>query len=172
MDYRDRLDRDQGTLERLVRSIPGYKGYKNRELSREADKLLRNEISAQLSQQKERLLETERRLSRGGGLLLLGDLDLAVRRLETLADTVRTATYGYSGLFDAINTREEELGAIYEHDSALLDQLPILAGAVDAVDAAVGDATAVRSASDKLLDAITDFRRRWDGRRDAIMAVS
>lgn len=172
MDYKDRIDSDQGSLERLVRRIPGYKGYKDRELSREADKLLRGEISAQLSQQKERLLDVQRRLSRGGGLLLLGDLDLAVRRLETLADTVRTATYGYSGLFDAINIREEELSAIYEHDSALLEQLPVLASAVDAVDAAVGDAAAVREASDKLLDTIADFRRKWDGRRDAIMAVS
>lgn len=172
MDYRDRIDSDKGTLEELIGKIPGYKGYKNRELSREADKLLRGEISAKLSQQKERLLEVERRLSRGGGLLLLGDLDLAVRRLETLSDTVRTATYGYAGLFDAINIREEELGALYEHDAALLNQLPVLETAADAVEAAVGDAAAVKEASANLLSAIADLRRHWDARRDAIMAVS
>ena len=170
MDYRDRIESDKGTLERLVARLPGYKGYKNRELFREADKLLRDEISRQLSQERDRLLEVERQLSRGGGILLLGDLDLAVRRLETLADTVRTATYGYAGLFAAINIREEELGALYEHDLALLEQLPVLDGAVGAVESAAGDAAAVRNASDKLLEAIADMRRQWDARRDAIMA--
>jgi len=172
MDYRDRIDSDKGSLERLIGRIPGYRGYKDRELSREADKLLRGEISGKFSQEKDRLLEVQRQLSRGGGLLLLGDIDLAVRRLETLADTVRTATYGYAGLFASINIREEELGALYDHDSALLDQLPVLEAAVGAVQSAVGDATAVREASDKLLEVISDLRRIWDARRDAIMAVS
>ncbi|MGI6209215.1 MAG: hypothetical protein ACOYEW_13510 [Anaerolineae bacterium] len=171
MDYRDRIEGDLGGFERLVRQIPGYRGYKEREQAREADRLLRERLSQRLYAQRDRILEIVRTLTRRGGLALLGDLDLASRRLETLSDTVRTASYGYAGLFDAIKVGQEELAALYEHDAALMDQVPVLEGAVDAVEAAIGDPQKFGEASAALLQAVADLKRHWDGRHDALMAL-
>ncbi|NPV07227.1 MAG: hypothetical protein HPY83_04585 [Anaerolineae bacterium] len=171
MDYRERIEGDLGGFERLVRQIPGYRGYKERELAREADRLLRERLSKELYEQRDRVLEIERSLTRGGGLSLLGDLDLAVRRLETLSDTIRTASYGYAGLFDAIKVGEQELNALYQHDAGLLDELPALREAVDAVESAVGDSESVRKASAALLQVVSDIRRRWDERREALVSL-
>lgn len=172
MDYRDRIEGDLGGFERLVRQIPGYRGYKEREQAREADRLLRERLSQRIFEQRDRILEIVRSLSRGGNLTLLGDLDLASRRLETLSDTVRTASYGYAGLFDAIRVGEEELNALYQHDAALMDQLPALEGAVDAVEAALGDWDQFGKATSSLLQAVADLKRHWDARRDALLSLS
>jgi hypothetical protein len=43
-DLRETIDSALGGLEALAIKIPGYKGYKEKELRREADKLLRGQI--------------------------------------------------------------------------------------------------------------------------------
>ncbi len=171
MDMRDRVDQGLGGFERIVKKVPGYRGYKEKEMAREADKLLREQLSADLRQANDRLADVQRQLLSAGALGAMADIDLAMRRLQTLADTVRTASYGYAGLFDAVKIKEAELNALYEHDATLLEDIPTLEAAIGAVEVAAEDAAALKDAVAELLTVVGDLRRTWDGRRDAILSL-
>jgi len=165
----DRLDRSLSGFERAMMALPGYGGYKEKELARAADKLIRDHIVQVLSDQLKRLGEFQRRLLDARVIDLLDDVDLALRRLQTLADSVRTATYGYAGVFDAIKVKEAELEQLSQYDASLLDNLEELSGAVDSALEAHADNR--REAVARLLDEIETIRRLWRHRREAIVGL-
>lgn len=110
-------------LENLAYLVPGYRGYKDKELRREEDARLRSrvlgrlrEIGAILEQRLEKLAE--------GALDPAADtLDRKLRRLEGLADAVRYAPYGFAGFFDANQVKETTLEHILEADLLLFQDL-------------------------------------------------
>lgn len=141
MSTQDPLDTVQNmrhALEQLAMKIPGFAGYKARETRREADKLLRVTIAQRVMEQVQRLSDVQRALLRQGGLRWLDDVEAAVVRLQTLADQIRTASYGYAGVFDAVKIQEEQLARLYAYDQKLLAAVDALAEAVERVRAAVG----------------------------------
>jgi hypothetical protein len=140
MDFRDKIEQSLGGLENLVRKIPGYGGYKEKEMRREADRLLREKIAAGMEAQVYRLVDLQGELVSGGQLELLEQanaLEDAVRRLQTFADRIKRAAQGYAGFFDAVKVKEEALDALYEFDNELLAQVRVVESAVDDVQAAV-----------------------------------
>ena len=128
----------RNAVENLAARIPGFAGYKARESRREADKLLRSTIAQRIMALVPRLSEVQRALLRQGQLAWLDDVEAAVVRLQTLADQIRTASYGYAGVFDAVKINEPQLARLYAHDQQLLARVDDLAAAVDRVQAAVG----------------------------------
>jgi len=140
MDLRDTLEQALGGLEDLVRKIPGYRGYKEKEMRREADRLLRDNLAQAFGDQAQRLVDVQGQLVSGGRIELLEqatDLEDAVRRLQTLVDRIKRAAQGYAGFFDAIKVKEKQLDALYEFDDNLLGQIDVVKVAVDDVQAAL-----------------------------------
>ncbi|MFZ5917699.1 MAG: hypothetical protein ACOYZ7_12240 [Chloroflexota bacterium] len=140
MDFKDKIVESLGGLENLTRKIPGYSGYKEKEMRREADRLLRAKIAGDFGAQVQRLVDMQGQLVAGGSLELLEQataLDDAVRRLQTFVDRIERAAMGYAGFFDAVKVKEEQLDALYEFDSNLLAQIDGVTAAVDAVQAAI-----------------------------------
>lgn len=172
MDMRDSVQESLSGFERLVRKIPGYRGYAERESAREADKLLRDSITAGLLAEADRLTDGQRLLLDSGGLRYLDDVEGAVRRLQTLANTVRTGAYGYAGLFDAIKVQKEELAALYEQDARLLESIPSLTAAVDAVLAAIGDNEKLPPAIASVNSVVATLQSVWSARRDALLRAA
>jgi len=140
MDFRDKIEESLGGFENLVRKIPGYGGYKEKELRREADRLLRDQIASEYGEQVQRLVELQGELVSGGKIEFLEyatTLDDAVRRLQTFVDRIKRAAQGYAGFFDAVKVKEEQLDALYEFDNSLLAQADVVSSAVDDVRAAI-----------------------------------
>lgn len=155
MDLRDKIVASLGGIEELARKIPGYSGYKEKEMRREADRLLRDKIAAAAGEQVQRLVEFQNELVSGGKIELLEHataLEDAVRRLQTFVDRVKRAAQGYAGFFDAVKVKEEQLDALYEFDNNLLAQ-------VDTVKVAVDDVRAALDAGEGLPEAITAVKR-------------
>ena len=146
MDYRHTIEDSKGGLETLASKIPGYRGYKEKEDRRAADKLLREHLAGQLNEQQRRLAELQRDLLEGGGLLLVDDLERAVTKVQNLADKVRTASYGYAGLFDEVKVKEEELDALYDFDESMLGHVSAIQAAIDALAAAMDASGDVKTA--------------------------
>lgn len=140
MDLRDKIVESLGDIEDLARKIPGYSGYKEKEMRRQADRLLRDKIAKAFGDQVQRLTELQGELVSGGKVELLEQataLEDAVRRLQTFVDRIKRATQGYAGFFDAVKVKEEQLDALYEFDNSLLGQIDVVQSAVDDVRAAV-----------------------------------
>ena len=168
MDYRDTIEDSKGGLEALAEKIPGYRGYKEKEDRRAADKLLREHLADQLNEQQRRLAELQRDLLEGGGLLLIDDLDRAVTKVQNLADKVRTASYGYAGIFDEVKVKEEELDALYDFDEDMLGHVSAIQAAIEALAAAMDASGDVKAAIQDVVSAAEEANTTWRQRESAI----
>jgi hypothetical protein len=171
MDMRDVVAGGMSGLEKLVAKIPGYRGYKEKEVRREADKLLRDHIYRVLTEQRRRIEDIQANL----GVEQLGAVETlgkARRRLQTFADTVHRASYGYAGLFDAVKVKEEQLDALYDFDNQLLAEVESIGEAVDSLQAAIDQGEGVSSAIRDLTETITRLQGVYDRRRDVLTGIA
>lgn len=167
-DLVERVQGDQNKVERLVSRIPGYRGYKRKEQRREADKLLRLEVARRYEEQLRRLGEVQYTLSEKGQLALLASLERAASKLQLLIDRLRTAAYGYAGLFDALKVDEEVLDRLYDFDYAMLEGVEDLSASIDALDQAVEEGD-ISARADDLLDRLTTLNNTFTRRQDVIL---
>lgn len=168
-DLRETVGASLGGFENLVRKIPGYQGYKEKELRREADKLLRMEMAARFDDQRKRLSELQHKLISLAKIEFLDDLERAVMKLQLLIDRVKTASYGYAGLFDAVKVKEEQLDALYEFDNQMLGFVDEVASDVDQVASAITAGEGISNAIAQLVDTVDEANLTFGHREEAIL---
>jgi hypothetical protein len=137
-DIFDKVAEDQDPIKKLISKIPGFQGYVERGDRRMSDKLLRETIANEYEAHYQRISGLQRDLISQGGLAYIDDLENAAIKLRQFIDRVRTASYGYAGLFDAIKIKEEELATIYQYDAALLEKSATVSAAIDNVESSIG----------------------------------
>jgi hypothetical protein len=172
MGSKKRVEESQGGLEKLLRKLPGYKGYKEKELRREADKILRMQVAARLDEQRQRLQGLQMQLISEAQIEFLDDVERAVMKLQILIDRIRTASYGYAGLFDAVKVKEAELDALYEFDNQMLDFVEQAANQVDKVTTALSAKEGVGVAVAELILTVEQASLTFGRRRDVILRDS
>jgi hypothetical protein len=171
MNLLDNIKDGMSGIEKLVANIPGYKGYKEKELRREADKLLRDHIVNRLRTVKTQLDGLQTDLIGAGKFDLLDEAGSAATQIQTFIDRLRTAPYGYAGLFDAARVKEDSLDRVYEFDSALVSY-------ADRIEAAIGRAREGIEGEDarSLILMIRDLAREanatFDERQDVLHGTS
>jgi len=74
MDFLERVKGAMGGLESFISKVPGYKGYKEKELRREADKLLRDHLVRQFEEQQRKLNDQKLQLFSSGLIELVDEL--------------------------------------------------------------------------------------------------
>jgi hypothetical protein len=168
MDFQQTVKGAMGGFEQLVDKIPGYHGYKEKETRREADKLLRVHLANQLDAERRRLADIQRQMLDSGGLLMLDDVERAVTKVQKLADMIRTASYGYAGLFDAVKVKEAQLDTLYQFDTQMLEMVAAVKTAVDGLAAAQESAGDVAAAIKSVIAASEEANARWRERENAI----
>jgi hypothetical protein len=92
----DKARAGQNALERLASAIPGFKGYRERELRRDADRQQREHLAGRLEANKKALNELADQATRGGSLDAINDIEAARKRLDRVAARLRYAERGYS----------------------------------------------------------------------------
>lgn len=168
-DMRETVQASQDNFENLVNKIPGYQGYKAKELRREADKLLRMELAAKFDDQRKRLTELQHQLISQAQIEFLDDLERAVMKLQLLIDRIKTASYGYAGLFDAVKVKEEQLDALYEFDNQMLSFVEEVAADVDQVSSAITARESIGEAITDLVSTVTEANLAFGHREEAIL---
>ena len=136
-DLFDKITSEQNLLEKLVNKIPGFSGYMEKENRRAADRLLRQEVARRYEEQWGRVSQIQQELVSVGRIDLLDNLEAAALKLRTFIDQMKTASYGYSGFFDAVKVKEDDLAKLYEFDNTLLENVSKVAAAVDNVQASL-----------------------------------
>jgi len=130
MSLLDNIKDEMSGFEKLVAKIPGYAGYKEKELRREADRLLRDHIVQAMRTVLRDLDALQTDLISAGKFGLLDEVGSATTQIQTFIDRVRTAAYGYGGLFDAVRIKEDDLDRVYQFDAALVDYAERIQGAI------------------------------------------
>lgn len=123
---------EKNFLERFADVIPGLSGYRAREDRRTTDKRLREYLASRIDRIREALDEQKLQLTNQGNLAALNDVGLLGRKLQAAGDSLRFASYGYSGFFDQLKIKEAQLDQLYGHDLKLAE-------AVDALEKVIGD---------------------------------
>lgn len=108
-------------IDKIAKSIPGFKGYYKKEERRETDQLLREKISEKLRSIKDILNEKGRLVTKSGDLSPLDEIVRIDKKLEKLSDSIRYADYGYSGFFDQKEISLDTLRSIYKADLSLME---------------------------------------------------
>lgn len=173
MDYREKVFNEADPLKQLMMKIPGFQGYYNKEMRRDADKLLRDHLAGQLAQQRDRLSQVQSNLVQAKAFETVGQLDRAMSKLQTLIDRIRTATYGYAGLFDAAKVDEQALDRIYQFDAALASGVDAISGLISKLSDVSSQKAVQQSEIDDAVRALSqkfdELNTTFDRRRDAMM---
>jgi hypothetical protein len=169
MNVKRKVSASVGKFEELIGKIPGYKGYKQKELRREADKLLRTTLANQLSDLRTKLTGLQLDFLSKGKLALVDDLERAVGKLQILIDRLRTASYGYAGLFDAVKIKEGELDALYDFDTQLLTFVPRIDEGIAGVATALKANGDLEGAIAGLTGVLQEMDITFDHRQEAIL---
>ena len=127
----DKVQGDRTALGKLLDVILGWGGYQKRQTRRKADQVMRQMLAEKLTAQRKRLDVAQKDLIRNGRIDLVDDVGSAVTQLQTFIDRVRLASYGYSGLFDAVKINEAELEQMYNSDAQLFEYVDRLNTASD-----------------------------------------
>jgi len=174
VDLQDTLSDHQSGLEDLLGKIPGYKGYKEKELRREADQQLRTHLAAQLGEQLRRAEDVASQMLTGPGVMQLDEMGKGNTRLQTLIDKAKTAAQGYAGFFDAVKVKEEELDLLYQFDEQMVRQVDEIGAAIDAIQAALdsGDSSSLAPAVRRYVKTVTDVSALFDRRKDTLLGLA
>lgn len=158
-NFADETERRLGSL---LDRVPGYRGYRSKEDRRDADKRVRAHAATAFGQLADRVESVGRDLADQRRLAEIAPVDDLTRAIRHLADRVRTATYGYGGLF---GDREVDATAL---DQLRLFDEGLLAGASE-LERPVADLEAAHSTKGDLATAAragTEVVRRLEARLD------
>jgi len=115
----DRIEESKNWLERFLEKVPGYRGYKQKELRREADKVERVFTAGRLDGCLAGLDQLKLDLVKAQKLDLVGEVDVVMRKLRRVRDRLQFADYGYAGLFDPTKVDQAVLDQLRAFDQAL-----------------------------------------------------
>ncbi len=162
-DLYQKFTDSRGLLEKIASKIPGFGGYMEKETRREADRMLRDLIANRYGEQLSRVQSLQTQLVTGTGIEYVDDLQNAATRLQRFVDSVKTAAYGYAGLFSAVQVKEEQLAKLYAFDNALLDNADKIVEAVNTVETSMGGdglGAAIRNLTTLVTQCNDAFERR------------
>lgn len=160
--------------ERILAEIPGFRGYKEKELRRESDKLIRNHLSLKLAQARANFKTIFQKMSDNRQLDFFAEMDRISAKFDRVTERVNHASYGYSGFFDVVKVQEEALDRMADFDNQLVDQVNSI---VTEVDAWKGEVSKQKfdNAKDRvqnLTDSLETFDETLDNREEVVMGVS
>lgn len=159
--------------ERLLAAIPGFRGYKEKELRRESDKLIRKHLGRRLSEAKNDLKDVYQKLSDRRWFEVLTDMDRLVARFDRITAKIDHASYGYAGFFNIIKVGEESLDRMIDFDNQLVEDTEKIAEEVEAFkkEFTKPEVKKAKEHMQSLSDKLETFEETFDKRKEVIMGV-
>ena len=167
--------KDQMRLsERIAAFIPGFRGYKEKELRRESDKLIRNHLYLKLNASRKDLKVIFQKLADRRYFDVLTDMDRLNAKMDRMAEKINHASYGYSGFFDVVKIKEENLDRMIDFDNKLVSEIDSLHAEVDAykTEIAQNDFHNSKQRVQNIVNALDSFETTFDSRQEVILGVT
>jgi len=173
-DYLNKVERERGLLEKIMSYIPGYRGYKKKELRRESDRLVRMEAVNRLRVAKDSLKSSlanpfiVQKISGEDSF----KLDALIYRLDRVTQKIDRAVAGYAGIFDAIKVREDKLDEILKHDLKLIENADEIKKDVEKMVGLEPGTDDWRKALEELVAKVRELDNLVDKRADILRGLS
>jgi hypothetical protein len=159
---------EMGGLEKAIAGLPGIKGYREKELRREADKQVRDNLARQLESRRRRLTALQSDLLGANGLEWMDDVERVVGRLQLFIDRVKTASYGYAPLFGLNRVDEADLDRLAQFDQDLYNQVGPLDEAIGKLEQAVSSNEGIKEALAAAGTAVSALNETFNRRAEVI----
>jgi hypothetical protein len=117
------MDRIKNVFDKIGSLIPGYKGYAERDGRRNCDKILRDSISAQLSEAEKNIYSQMKEALKIKDKSKMNELEQVRKETNTFLSKVKFAPYGATGFFSDNQIKEDELFSIYQYDFDLAESV-------------------------------------------------
>jgi len=173
-DFYEKAKKQMRLSERIVAAIPGFRGYKEKELRRESDRLIRNHLYRRLSEAKSNLKDVFQKLSDRRLFEVLTHMDRLVAKFDRVAAKIDHASYGYTGFFNIVKVEEENLDRMIDFDNQLADDVEKIVNQVEAFKTEVMKQE-VKKAKERiqhLTETLEAFEKTFDKRGEVILGVS
>ena len=115
------VEKDLHPAEKITLFIPGFKGYKEKKLRRETDKMIRQFIINNLGKAEKEFRETLSLLPTPVSKDIMTLIDIINYRISRLNNMVKTGEEEYSEFFNYEKINEKLLNKIIFHDLKLLE---------------------------------------------------
>jgi hypothetical protein len=166
--------KDQMRLsERIAAFIPGFRGYKEKELRRESDRLIRNHLYLKLNADKNDLRTIQQKLVDRRYADVITDVDRLSAKMDRIVEKVNHASYGYTGFFDAVKVKEDALDRMIAFDNQLLESINSLSVEIDAFKADLnsGVTANLKTRVQNVTDKLESLEDTFDKRNEVIIGV-
>lgn len=165
-DYLGKVKGERTLLEKIMSYVPGYRGYKEKELRRESDRLVRMEVVNRLKAAKTNF----RRAFANPSVVQKLSSDDAYRfeafnaRIDRVTQRIDRAVAGYAGMFDAVKVKEDKLDAVIRHDLSLIEKAEAVKACVESANKLELGTEEWRSAMDAVIAATEELDKLVDER--------
>lgn len=172
-DYLEKVRKERSLLEKIMGYIPGYRGYKEKELRRESDRLVRMEVVNRLKAAK-----TAFRRKFANPLLIQKlssedtfRFDTLTSRIDRVTQRIDRAVAGYAGMFDAIKVKEDKLDTVLEYDVSLIEKAEAIKADVEKVIELEPGKDEWRTAMDELISKVEELDGLVDKRSEVLRGL-
>jgi hypothetical protein len=165
-DYLGKVRGERGLLEKIMGYIPGYHGYKEKELRRESDRLVRTEAVNRLKAAKTAFRRT---FANPTNVQKLAGEDTyryeaLNSRIDRVTQRIDRAVAGYAGMFDAIKVKEDKLDSVIQHDLSLIENAESIKAEVEKATRMVVSSDEWRAEMDSVISKVEEFDKLIDER--------
>ncbi len=158
----------RGWIESILRHIPGFKGYLEKSYRRESDRLEREWLADRLQRAKQGVNDYELALTNAGKIDELPRVEQMRSRLDRVISRLRGSVSGYSGFFDFVQVKEDDLDDAYALDHALISEVDALGQRMEELPASTEPAAKVVP---QLLAQIDSIESKVDQREDLLRGI-
>jgi hypothetical protein len=173
-DVYEKAKKEMRLSERILAELPGFRGYKEKELRRESDKLIRNQLYRKMSNAKSGFKDVFQKLSDRRMFEVLTDIDRVMARFDRVSEKVNHASYGYAGFFDVVKVQEESLDRMIDFDNKLLDDAQKIVEEVTTLKSEVEKQKfdKVKERVQSVRETLDAFEGTFDSREEVILGAS
>ncbi len=147
--------------------VPGYKGYKEQQTRRDCDRVLRDAVVKRLLDRKPMVDQLMAGYARAMQFDQLHALESIKKKMEAISEQVKHAPRGYSGFFDTVQVKNEDLDRLYRHDMGLRDKVEEFTNLLGAMSGAKD----VQAAAQQVLTTLQELSEIVRHRDQAITEV-
>lgn len=159
---------DRNAIESLLRRIPGFRGYLEKEYRRDSDHLTRKWLADRIQRAKGSLDAYLRTLADAGTLDALPQFERSRTKLDGIMSKMRGDVRGYSGFFDFVRVDERMLDRVYDHDVSLMRDVDALLQAVDQLPT---HADSPNTLAGRLHQQVEELERKYGQRAEILQGL-
>lgn len=168
----EKVDDERTLMQKIMKIIPGWRGYRIKEERRNADRILRDQIVKRLRETKEVIEDLRRECVEAELEGAYSTIESLTSRTERVISEIEHASYGYRPLWDAIKIHEDDLETMLRFDTWFVEVVQEFdALSREALDLVSDDPTTALKKMKELRRLVSEMQTKWNNRTEVIMGI-